>query len=445
MSTINSQESANVLRNFVKVGVSSIAYLRNLFAESVFEDTVIGGLQLKRLTRSVPESAALLDWIDDGVFDAMGREYLKHLVVSIHNSEHLALETYTFSLQYGNDEDSCDGVRSEYSVQMSVGHGPVVDGTTTSGGDNGGRSMNGGSNHRTLDNASDASGGSGAQVETAHAAKAPTTTSTLPGCLVVSADKEEVKRQTVRVLRDLVLLAQSLSPLPENRYLSMRLMYYDERVPVDYEPQHFRSASAESFGEAALSLEQQVGELETGHHNLAVDVRSVCYVDENVTNYKSSARPFDTLTRRTSISCAKPSEPLQIRDPAADISRQPSDAGASYVRLPPGSSGRGNGVQVPAPRPPVGSRNIMLGLLKRSYEVALRTKFISKECLTETMGVDATTSKALLKKMIEHGYIDSRFIKGKGYMSRCFELPQKDMRQHPAQQPAKRPRAGPVA
>ncbi|CDR95054.1 HORMA domain containing protein, putative [Babesia bigemina] len=416
MSTISSQESANVLRNFVKVGVSSIAYLRNLFAESVFEDTVIGGLQLKRLTRSVPESAALLDWIDDGVFDAMGREYLKHLVVSIHNSEHLALETYTFSLQYGSDEDSCDGVRSEYSVQMSVGHGPLADCATAAGGNSGGRVTNGVSNPANLDNASEASSNSTAPLATAHAANT-LTTSARPGCLVVSADKEEVKRQTVKVLRDLVLLAQSLSPLPDNRYLSMRLMYYDERVPVDYEPQHFRSASAESFGEAELSLEQQVGALETGHHNLAVDVRSVCYVDENVTNYKSSVRPFDTLTRRTSISCAKPAEPPQIRDPAADLSRQPSEAGASHVRLPAGSSGRGNGVQVPAPRPPVGGRNVMLGLLKRSYELAARTKFISKECLTDAMGVDATTSKALLKnRMIEHGYIDSRFIKGKGYM-----------------------------
>ncbi|GIX64638.1 HORMA domain protein, putative [Babesia caballi] len=383
MSTISSQESANVLRNFVKVGVSSIAYLRNLFAESVFEDTVIGGLQLKRLTRSIPESAALLDWIDHGVFDAMAREYLRQLVVSIHNSDHVALESYTFSLQYGGPADG------EYSVQVSVGKGSLQNDSPKGGAPIG-------------------------------PSERPMQPAAATGSLVVSADKEHVKRQTVQVLRDLVLLAQSLSPLPDNRYLSMRLLYYDDRVPPDYEPQHFRSASyEEEFGVAPLSLDQQVGELATGHHNLAVDVRTCCHVDENVTNYKSSCRGFDTLTRRTSMSCAKPSGPPSLRKPAQDPAAYLQGPGASDMRIPPGSASRVNGVQAAAPRPPGGNRNIILGLLKRGHELALRTRYINKDCLGTGLGIDTTLSKALLKKMIDYGYIDSRFVKGKGYIDIC--------------------------
>ncbi|GFE54535.1 HORMA domain-containing, putative [Babesia ovis] len=386
MSTISSQESANVLRNFVKVGVSSIAYLRNLFTESAFEDTVVGGLQLKRLTRSIPESAALLAWIEDGVFDAMGREYLKHLVLSIHNSDHVPLETYTFSLQYGNGRSS-DGVPSEYSIQLSVGHFDTFVNKDAHGSDSMGS----------------------------------TTTAVADG-VVVNADKEEVKRQTVKVLRDLVLLAQSLSPLPENRYLSMRLLYYDERVPADYEPPHFRCASGEDFaGLAGLNLDQPVGELETGHHNLAVDVRSCCYIDDNVTTYKTNAKPFDTLTRRSSFSCVKPSGPLPSNSLSQDYQLKHCDT-PSGLRLPPGSAVlRGSGAHVASSRPAGANRNIILELLKRGHELSMHTKFINKECLTTCLGIDGSLSKALLKKMIEYGYIDSRFIKGKGYLSRCFE------------------------
>lgn len=304
MSAITTLESSNVLRNFVKVGISSIAYLRNLFAESVFEDTVIGGLQLKRLTRSIPESAALLDWIDHGVFDAMGHEYLKDLVVSIHNGQSVALESYTFSLRYG----------SIPSVDYSEGGVAYSD----------------------------------ISVESA-ARKSSEGCINTTCSITVSADKEDVKQQTVKVLRDLVLLAQSLSPLPESRYLSMRLMYYDDRLPEEYEPQYFRNVPCEEeLHVEALNVEQQVGALETGHHNLSVDVRSCCYIDETVTNYKTSVRTFDTLTRRPVMSCMKPHVAASQQRPISDTQTESSDGvTASYVKLPPISS-RKNDAQLSA-------------------------------------------------------------------------------------------------
>lgn len=64
-------ECKNVLKNFIKMAVSIICYLRNLFSESVFEDAKIGDLHLKRLTRSIPESSNLIDWIDYGVYDTI--------------------------------------------------------------------------------------------------------------------------------------------------------------------------------------------------------------------------------------------------------------------------------------------------------------------------------------------------------------------------------------
>eukprot|EP00371_Babesia_bovis_P001093 XP_001609740.1 HORMA domain containing protein [Babesia bovis T2Bo] len=349
MSKINSQESANVLRNFVKVGISSIAYLRNLFAECAFEDTVVGGLQLKRLTRAVPESAALLDWIDEGVFDAMGKEYLKELVVTIHNSEHVPLESYTFALQYAGNTGEC-------SVQLSVGH---FDGST--------------------DNAKQRNGRD----------NPISTPVTEP--VVINNDKEEVKRQTINVLRDLVLLAQSLSPLPDNRYLSMMLFYYEDRVPKDYDPPHFRTASDADFRGIEISnLEQQVGELETGHHNLAVDVRSCCYLDDNVTTYKTNGKSLDTLTRRQSISC---------NEYAPRAAREYSAGHRAVTNSPYGTGMHSkDNTRVAQPRSTVTNRNNILDLLKRSHIIATKTKYVNKECLIRELGIDDNLAKAIFKK-----------------------------------------------
>ncbi|KAK1442639.1 HORMA domain containing protein [Babesia gibsoni] len=362
MKTITAVESTNVLRNFLKVGVSSIVYLRNLFAESVFEDTAIGGLQLKRLTRSIPETAALMDWIDHGVFDAMSCEYLKDVILGIHNSRNDTLESYTFSFKYGDRQGDKSG---NVSVQISV-------------------------SAETDDNKQDNSGNN-----------------------TISVDKEQVKNQTVQVLRELVLLAQSLSPLPESRYLSMKLLYYENRVPPEYEPQHFRNAVVnEDQKVETINVNQQVGSLETGHHNLAVDVRSTCYVDESITNCKTSARTFDTLTRRPVMSYTKPSAPNSAQRPGTD---RINEIGRELDAALPQLYNR-NGSNNTTPKIATVNRNAILDLLKKGYEMALQKKYISKECLVVGLGIDTNVSTSLIKKMIEYGYIDTRFVKGKGYM-----------------------------
>jgi hypothetical protein len=54
--------------------------------------------------------------------------------------------------------------------------------------------------------------------------------------------KENIKKSTVNMLRTLIVMASTLSPLPDDRYLTMKLFYYDERTPEDYEPKFFVAA-----------------------------------------------------------------------------------------------------------------------------------------------------------------------------------------------------------
>ncbi|KAK2198322.1 bifunctional HORMA domain superfamily/HORMA domain [Babesia duncani] len=243
---ISVMESTNVLKNFVKMGVSAISYLRNLFAEHVFEDATIGGLPLKRLKRSTPESTAILDWIDYGIYDALGKEYLKMLIVSIHDNSNVILESYNFTFQYHNNCEADNNCSLGLSVKSDFG--------------------NGGEIHEALS----------------------------------SIHKDDIKTQTITVLRDLVLLTQSLSPLPENRFVSMKLLYYEERVPEEYEPEFFKRATAMDHNlNEQINMEHNVGQLETGFHNMAIQVRSCCYVDESMTTHRTSTRKFDSQPNPT--------------------------------------------------------------------------------------------------------------------------------------------------
>lgn len=55
--------------------------------------------------------------------------------------------------------------------------------------------------------------------------------------------KEDIKKATMQMLRTLISMASTLKVLPSERTITMKLFYYDEITPVDYEPKFFKSAS----------------------------------------------------------------------------------------------------------------------------------------------------------------------------------------------------------
>lgn len=44
---------------------------------------------------------------------------------------------------------------------------------------------------------------------------------------LAGASKEALKAQAIRLIRSLVLFSQTLETLPHQRYLTMKLLYYD--------------------------------------------------------------------------------------------------------------------------------------------------------------------------------------------------------------------------
>jgi meiosis-specific protein HOP1 len=47
-------------------------------------------------------------------------------------------------------------------------------------------------------------------------------------------------RATTELLRRLLILTQALDALPASTFLTMRLYYYEDVTPLDYEPAAFR-------------------------------------------------------------------------------------------------------------------------------------------------------------------------------------------------------------
>jgi hypothetical protein len=123
-------------------------------------------------------------WIEEGVFDALQRHYLKALVFSIFakaNDPTTLLESYTFKFTYPNTEG--DEVSLDFLAEAK------------------------GKEQKKLSFMS----------------------------------KEEIQAAWCTMIRTLIALSHTLPPIPSKRYIAMRLFYY-ETTPEDYNPPGFSTA-----------------------------------------------------------------------------------------------------------------------------------------------------------------------------------------------------------
>lgn len=77
-------------------------------------------------------------------------------------------------------------------------------------------------------------------------------------------------------MRTLITLAQTLQPIPETRYITMKLLYYDDVTPADYEPSFFRAMrddESKVFNKDFVNL--KIGQVQTQYHSLNIKVRTM--------------------------------------------------------------------------------------------------------------------------------------------------------------------------
>ncbi|XP_027765091.1 HORMA domain-containing protein 1 [Empidonax traillii] len=92
----------------------------------------------------------------------------------------------------------------------------------------------------------------------------------------------DTKRASILLIRKIFVLMQNLSPLPSDVCLTMKLLYYDEVTPPDYQPPGFREAECEGlmFNEEPTYL--NVGEVPTPFHLLKLKITTEKQRMENV-------------------------------------------------------------------------------------------------------------------------------------------------------------------
>ena len=85
---------------------------------------------------------------------------------------------------------------------------------------------------------------------------------------------EELKGETQDLLRKLLVVTQGLDKLPDEAYLAIKLTYYDEVTPKDYEPEGFRPDFTKEVPMPAGSYRVSLGRADTGFHAIRLKMDS---------------------------------------------------------------------------------------------------------------------------------------------------------------------------
>ncbi|XP_025967348.2 HORMA domain-containing protein 1 isoform X2 [Dromaius novaehollandiae] len=82
----------------------------------------------------------------------------------------------------------------------------------------------------------------------------------------------DTKKASVLLIRKIYVLMQNLGPLPNDVCLTMKLFYYDEVTPPDYQPPGFKEGECEGMIFEGEPMHLNVGEVPTPFHMLKVKV-----------------------------------------------------------------------------------------------------------------------------------------------------------------------------
>jgi meiosis-specific protein HOP1 len=91
----------------------------------------------------------------------------------------------------------------------------------------------------------------------------------------------EITKETTQMIRRLLVLTQSMEPLSDNSYLTMKLEYYDS-TPAEYEPPCFKAAGADFrtfFNEPQSEI--NMGTVQTPYHVVQLKVDTLAGVRAN--------------------------------------------------------------------------------------------------------------------------------------------------------------------
>ncbi|XP_057776963.1 meiosis-specific protein ASY1 [Salvia miltiorrhiza] len=223
-SEITEQDSLLLTRNLLRIAIFNISYIRGLFPDKYFNDKSVPALdmKIKKLMPMDAESRRLIDWMEKGVYDALQKKYLKTLLFCVCEAVNgPMIEEYSFSFSYSSSDSQ--------EVSMNINRSGTKKGGTF---------------------------------------KYDSTTEITPS---------QMRSSACKMVRTLIQLMRTLDKMPEERTVLMKLLYYDDVTPMDYEPPFFRGCTDEEAHNQWTKnpLKMEVGKVNSKHLVLALKVKSV--------------------------------------------------------------------------------------------------------------------------------------------------------------------------
>ncbi|KLO19215.1 DNA-binding protein [Schizopora paradoxa] len=263
-NTISAQQSLTVVKTLLTASFGCIAFLRNLLPESNFaeasltsgdrnpsnvpssqlstsEGASVSKVHFKKVVRGVStEADKLLNYLEEGVFHAIEQQHLKSCIIAIYldsDDPNNIIEAYTYNFTY-------------YTLPGTTTTVPIM----------------------TLDNQlSNLSLGTKGRGD-------PVARATLEGKAPTLGD---VKQSLRNMVRNVIMITQTMDPLPRHRFATFKLIY-NEDAPPDYEPPHFRPGDPEKDRFVFYTHDKHekpdkfsVGSLKTPHHGIDLQIKSV--------------------------------------------------------------------------------------------------------------------------------------------------------------------------
>ncbi|KAI3898995.1 hypothetical protein MKW92_019568 [Papaver armeniacum] len=222
---ITEQDSLLLTRNLLRIAIFNISYIRGLFPENYFNDKSVPALEMKikKLMPIDAESRRLIDWMEKGVYDALQKKYLKTLLFCISEAiDGPMIEEYAFSFSYSNSDSE--------EVMMNISRtGNKKQGATFKSNGN------------------------------------------------ADITPNQMRSSACKMVRTLVQLMRTLDRMPEERTILMKLLYYEDVTPIDYEPPFFRECSEQEANHPWLKnpLKMEIGNVNSKHFVLALKVKSI--------------------------------------------------------------------------------------------------------------------------------------------------------------------------
>lgn len=115
---------------------------------------------------------------------------------------------------------------------------------------------------------------------------------------IVSASTD-LKKSSILLVRKLYILMQNLGPLPNDVCLTMKLFYYDEVTPIDYQPPGFKEGTCDGMMFEGEPMYLNVGEVATPFHSLKVKVTTekdrMENIEKNILKKEESNTPIQAI------------------------------------------------------------------------------------------------------------------------------------------------------